>query len=71
MAFMTFEDAIADAQSLLNLSLVDFDRWASQNPSQLNYDDQTFRLKKNQIKMLRLKLAKLNAGNSLYKNTPK
>lgn len=68
---MTFEEAIDDAQSELNLSLVDFDRWASQNPTKLNCSDPVFREKKNSIKMLKLKLAKLNAGRVLYKNTPK
>ena len=71
MVFYTFDDAITDTQSNLNLCMIEFDRWASQNPQDLDYKNETFRAKKNAIKMLKLKLSKLNEGNNLYRNTPK
>ena len=68
---MTFETAIDECQTELNLAMIEFDRWASQNSKKLNQNDPDFRVKKQNIKMLKYKLSVLNQDNATYRNTPK
>ena len=78
MYFNTTDESIKYEKDKLNKTMVEFDRWASQNPSKLivcmsvtdkNYESsKEYRDFKQDIKMSRLKIKELEYMNEIHKN---
>jgi len=66
---LTADDALEAAQTQLNAAMSEFDRWVSQNPNLATRDNTEFRLKQQNIKLLRLKLNEIRALREDYQNT--
>lgn len=57
---------IAELKEALRQKLRDFDRWLTENPQANPADDLTFRARRHEIKLLRLRLAELQAMDERY-----
>jgi|SRR6478609_7855434 len=66
---LTADQELAKVQNKLNDAMVDFDRWISQNPVSANKDDIEYRLKQQNIKLLKLKIKEISELKEDYQNT--
>jgi hypothetical protein len=60
------ESAIATTSAKLNDAMIQFDRWASQNPDKLDPTNEEFRAMRQMVKILRLRLKELSDIQKTY-----
>lgn len=66
---LTTDEALQRAQQMLNTEMINFDRWASQNPEKVSTNDIELRLMRQRIKVLRLQINELKQMQEDYQNT--
>ncbi len=66
---LTTDEALQKAQQILNAEMINFDRWASQNPEKVSSNDIELRLMRQRIKVLRLQINELKQMQQDYQNT--
>lgn len=53
------DDMIAEVRETIRQKMVDFDRWLTENPQAVQDQDMTFRARKHELKLLKLRLNEL------------
>ena len=65
---LTVEDAIRKRQKDVDSVLIEFDRWAAQNPHNMDPNNEQLRSYKNQLKIARLRLAEAHDIERTYRS---
>ena len=65
---LTAEEAIRRRQNDVDSVLVEFDRWAAQNPHNMDPENEQLRSYKNRLKLARLRLAEVHDLSRAYRN---
>jgi hypothetical protein len=68
---LTYEEALEKTQQELNFSMIEFDRWVSANPGLALSNNIEYRLKQQNIKLLRLRIRELEEMRDKFVNTQK
>jgi hypothetical protein len=66
---LTAQEALQKTQRRLNEAMIDFDRWVSSNPNMAVPTNVEYRIKQQNIKLLRLKMKELEQMKNDYSNT--
>lgn len=66
---LTADEALYNVQKELNDAMVDFDRWISMNPIMTAKDNVEYRMKQQNIKLLKLKVREIAQLKEEYQNT--
>jgi len=66
---LTAEEALQKTQAELNSAMIEFDRWISSSPGEAVASNVEYRVKQQQIKLLRLRMRELEQMRDDFANT--